>query len=58
MANEGGINVEKIVFGISVILFGIALILTSNGEATAGGLACSFIGLAISTSGFINTNKK
>ncbi|MGM8216814.1 hypothetical protein ACLIA0_14855 [Bacillaceae bacterium W0354] len=34
--------------GISISLFGIALILTSSGSATALGLGVSFLGLLVS----------
>ncbi|MBA9028530.1 MULTISPECIES: hypothetical protein [Bacillaceae] len=34
--------------GISISLFGIALILTSSGSATSFGLLVSFLGLAVS----------
>ncbi|WP_332693571.1 hypothetical protein [Halalkalibacter lacteus] len=38
--------------GISISLFGIALILTSSGSATSFGLGVSAVGLIVSISGW------
>ncbi len=44
--------------GISISLFGIALILTSSGSATTFGLGVSFLGLVISLiSNFLKDSK-
>lgn len=40
--------------GISIMLFGIALIITSSGSSTGIGLGISFLGLIVSFVGTFN----
>ena len=54
-----GIYVKGSILGVSISLFGIALILTSSGGAASFGLGISFVGLVVSiTACFINESKK
>lgn len=46
-----GEHMKFALLGISIILFGIAMILASSGGATAFGLRISFLGLIVSVVG-------
>lgn len=49
---------KTILLGISILLFGITLILVASGDAINIGLGTSFIGLCFSIFGFCKTDKE
>jgi hypothetical protein len=52
-----GRGLKVILLGISIILFGIAVMIATSGPQTFG-LVISFVGLLVSLSGFSREDKK